>query len=80
MTHSSPRETWESWNEITRLVDTAWGLALLADYECAAALGVPEERDSARQAPMTAACLLLKQAKDMLAQIEPNTISEGTKS
>lgn len=80
MTDTFSRQKWFVWSEITRLVDTARGLALLAEHDCAAALGVPEERDSARQAPMTAACLLLKQAKDMLAQIEPNTISEGTKS
>lgn len=80
MAHASSRETWDIWSEITRLVDTARGLALLAEHDCAAALGVPEERDSARQAPMTAAGLLLKQAKDMLAEIEPITNSEGTKS
>jgi len=80
MTDTFSRQKWFVWSEITRLVDTARGLALLAEHDCAAALGVPEERDSARQAPMTAAGLLLKQAKDMLAEIEPNTNSEGTKS
>lgn len=63
-----------AWNvlmEVSRLVDTAYGLALLADYECADSLCIPEELEAARNAPMAAARVLLVQAKELLNNLEP---------
>lgn len=70
------RETWITWGEISRLVDTALGLALLADYDCADPINDPNEQDAARRAPMAAAQILLKQAAALLPQIEPHRSGE----
>lgn len=62
---------WNTLMDIYRLVDTAYGLAILADYECADGLAIPAELQAAQSAPMSAARLLLAQAKDLLDSLEP---------
>ncbi len=62
---------WNTLMDISRLVDTAYGLAILADYDCADGLRIPAELEAAQSAPMTAARLLLAQAKDLLDSLEP---------
>ena len=62
---------WNTLMDISRLVDTAYGLAILADYDCADSLRIPAELEAAQSAPMAAARLLLAQAKDLLDSLEP---------
>lgn len=69
------REAWRKLLEVAGMVDTAYGLALLADYRCADSLIIPEELEAAQQAPMAAARMLLLQAKALLSDLEP-VISE----
>lgn len=65
------RTAWNTLMDISRLVDTAYGLAILADYDCAEGLCIPAELEAAKAAPMSAARLLLKQAKDLVDSLEP---------
>lgn len=65
------RSAWDALMEVSGLVDAAYGLALLADYECADSLCIPEELEAARNAPMAAARVLLVQAKELLNNLEP---------
>jgi len=65
------RNAWSTLMDIGRLVDTAYGLAILADYECADGLGIPAEREAAERAPMSAARILLAQAKELVDSLEP---------
>lgn len=69
-------ETWTAWNDISRLVDIAFGLALLADYDSADSITDPAEQEAARRAPMAAARVLLQQAAELLPQIEPRDLGE----
>jgi hypothetical protein len=64
------RNTFQVWNELGSLVDVAYGLACLADYECYDSLCIAEEREAAQHAPMHAARLLLKRAKVLVDQLE----------
>ena len=65
------RTAWRTVMDIQTLVDTAYGLALIADYDCSDNLCTPAERQAAPAAPMTAARFLLEQAKDLLNDLEP---------
>ena len=65
------RTAWNTLMDISRLVDTAYGLAILADYDCAEGLGIPAELEAAQAAPMSAARLLLAQASALLNDLEP---------
>ncbi len=65
------RTAWDTLMDISSLVDTAYGLAILADYGCAKWLGTSAEREAAQAAPMSAARLLLAQAKGLLDALEP---------
>ncbi len=65
------RSAWHTLMDISRLVDTAYGLAILADYDCAEGLGIPAELAAAQAAPMSAARLLLAQASELLDNLEP---------
>lgn len=65
------RNAWNTLMDISRLVDTAYGLAILADYECSNGLGIPAEREAAEHAPMSAARMLLAQAKALVDSLEP---------
>ena len=65
------RTAWHTLMEISRLVDTAYGLAILADYDCAEVLGIPAELEAAQAAPMSGARLLLAQAKELVDSLEP---------
>ena len=65
------RSAWNTLMDICRLVDTAHGLAILADYDCADCLGIPDEKEAATSAPMSAARILLGQAKALLDDLEP---------
>jgi hypothetical protein len=62
---------WNTLMDISRLVDASLGLAILADYDCADSLCIPEELEAARNAPMAAAKVLLAQAKELLDNLEP---------
>ena len=62
---------WNSLMEVSQLVDAVYGLALLADYDCAESLCIPEELEAARNAPMAAARVLLVKAKVLLSNLEP---------
>ena len=62
---------WISLMEVSRLVDAVYGLALLADYDCAESLCIPEELEAARNAPMAAARVLLAKAKWLLSDLKP---------
>ncbi len=64
-------EACNRWLDVTQLVDTAYGLALLANYNCADGLCRPAELEAAQAAPMDAAARLLKQAVDLLPSLEP---------
>ncbi len=65
------RSAWDALMEVSGLVDAAYGLALLADYECAGSLCIPEELEAAQRAPMAAARVLLLRAKALLGDMEP---------
>jgi hypothetical protein len=65
------RTAWRTVMDIQTLVDTAYGLALIADYDCSDNLCIPAERQAAQAAPMSAARFLLEQAKDLLNDLEP---------
>lgn len=65
------RTAWNTLMDIYRLVDTAYGLAILADYDCADSLGIPAEQEAATHAPMSAARILLEQAKELVNNLEP---------
>ena len=65
------RTAWRTVMDIQTLVDPAYGLALIADYDCSDNLCTPAERQAAQAAPMTAARFLLEQAKDLLNDLEP---------
>jgi hypothetical protein len=67
----SERTAWDILMEISQIVDTAYGLATLADYECFESLSQPEERDAARRAPMAAARVLLARACQLTDECEP---------
>lgn len=65
------RDTFLVWNELSSLIDVAYGLACLADYECHDSLCIKEEREAAQHAPMHAARVLLERAKNLVDMIEP---------
>ena len=70
------REIWGKWMEITRAVDDARGLALLADCDCAESIGDKEARENAFRALISATCGLLEKAAALLPDIEPKTPKE----
>lgn len=61
---------WHVVMDISSLVRTAYGLALLADYDCSDKLCNPAEREAAQEAPMSAARLILAQAGQLLDTLE----------
>lgn len=73
------RTTWEKWNEANSLVDVAYGLAILADYDCADTLLDEEEKETARHATMHAARLCLRRAAALMNEIEPLESRGGAK-
>lgn len=67
----SNSELWREWNELAMMIKTAYGLALLADCDCASDLGIPEEQEVAREAPAAAACRILREACALVNELEP---------
>jgi hypothetical protein len=65
------------WSKISRLVDNALGLSVLADYRCADSICSPAEREAAQAAIAGAIHNLLKQAAELLPQLEPNSRKES---
>jgi hypothetical protein len=63
-------ELWREWNELAMMIRTAYGLALLADCDCASDLCIPEEQEAAREAP-AAACRILREACALVNELEP---------
>jgi hypothetical protein len=74
---SSPRDTWDTWMEITRAVDDARGLVLLADLECAYSIGNGEDLENAHRALISASVGLLVKVAKLLPAIEPESSQEA---
>ena len=68
MCHS---EAWKIWMEITRAVDDARGLALMADLDCAESIGDEEGRDNAKRAMVSVISGLMQKVYVLLPKIEP---------
>lgn len=64
------RDAFLLWNEISHLVNTALGLSMLADYNCASVIIDDEERQTAAGATSTAAVILLRRADALLMDLE----------
>lgn len=63
------RETISLCGEISKLVDAALGLSILADYDCAAVIVDKNDREIATGATGTAAVILLRTAAELLAEL-----------
>lgn len=68
MANSTP---WDNWSEVSSLVYMAYGLAILADYECSDSICSKEEREAAQSAIARAARLGLSRAAALMDIIEP---------
>lgn len=60
------------WMEITRAVDDARGLALMADLDCAESINDAEQSDNARRALVSVISGLMNRVHELLPEIEPN--------
>ena len=69
MAHS---EAWNIWFEVSRAVDDARGLALLADLDCAESIADAEQSDNARRALVSVISGLMERVHGLLQEIEPN--------
>ncbi len=70
------RGTWEKWMEITRAVDDARGLALMADLDCAESIVDPEQSENARRALVSVISGLMEKVNRLLPEIEPKSSEE----
>ena len=68
MAKSAP---WDNWSEASSLVYMAYGLAILADYECASSICDRKGHEAAQSAIVRAARLGLSRAVDLMDIIEP---------
>lgn len=70
-------EAWKAWMEITRAVDDAHGLALMADLDCAESIGDEEQSDNARRALVSVISSLMERVHGLLPKIEPTNQPQG---
>ncbi|HOW80754.1 MAG TPA: hypothetical protein PK406_15020 [Verrucomicrobiota bacterium] len=70
-------KNWDNWMEITRAVDDARGLALLADLNCAESIVDDEDRENAKRALVSSISGLLQKAEKLLPEIEPRLSGEA---
>lgn len=68
------RETWDKLMEITQAVEDAYGLALLADCDCANSIADKAAREM-HSALISATCVLLENAATLLVTMEPRSES-----
>ncbi len=76
MKNEQSREAWHKWMEITRAVDDARGLALLADLQCHESISDEEASENAFRALISATLGLLKKTAALLPDIEPKEPGE----
>lgn len=77
MKNEQSREAWHKWMEITRPLDDARGLALLADIQCHESISDEEASENAFRALISATRGLLEKAASLLPDIEPKTTKEA---
>jgi hypothetical protein len=64
------REGFLLWCEVTKLVDAALGVSMIADYDCADAILNADDCQLARGAQSTAAVIMLRKAAELLVTLE----------
>lgn len=69
-------DPWDKWIQITRAVDDARGLVLLADLDCAGTIGDEQDRENAHRALISASVGLLDKVAKLLPAIEPESAKE----
>lgn len=64
------REGFLMWCEVSKLVDAALGVSMIADYDCADAISDADDCQLARGAQSTAAVVMLRKAAELLVHLE----------
>lgn len=64
-------DPWDKWMQITRAVDDARGLVLLADLDCAGSICDEQDRENAHRALISVSVGLLEKVAALLSTIEP---------
>lgn len=64
------REGFLLWCEVTKLVDAALGVSMIADYDCADTILNADDCQLARWALSPAAVIMLRKAAELLVHLE----------